>query len=317
MSRPPRIQFEGAFYHVFNRGNRRETIFHDSKDYMVFERMLFQAARRANIILYKWHLLPNHFHLVIQTLDANLAAFMGRLLTRYALYFNRRYKLVGHVFQGRYGYRVCDKEAYFLELIRYVALQTHRSKRLASQAKHWPWSSNRFYSSGKPPEALQQGMEEVLARFGSDPQIARKRFALYLADGLTQGNWADFYKTKNNRFIGAGEFIERLKEQNGESVRRQARIMPFRNIESLMGAILKESGLPRDRLLSLRQSRDLILWRKVFVYIARTMMRTSRQALATLFLRDPSAISYIHQTASDCSRTLALCTSLLSHQTPR
>src|SRR5437879_5707562 len=122
MPRAPRIQFEGAFYHIYDRGNRRERIFLDDADYARFERMMLEAADRSGVRLFRWSLMPNHFHLLVETPEANIAEFMGRLLTRYAQYFNWRHNLVGHVFQGRYGARVCDKEAYFLELIRYIEL---------------------------------------------------------------------------------------------------------------------------------------------------------------------------------------------------
>src|SRR6266700_53739 len=131
MPRRPRLQFEGAFYHVFSRGNRRERIFWEDTDYAKFESIMMEAMNWSGVRLYAWCLMPNHFHL---------------LATRYAKYFNWAHKKVGHVFQSRYGARLCDKEAYFTELIRYVHLNPYRikGKALASLGS-WKWSSHRFY----------------------------------------------------------------------------------------------------------------------------------------------------------------------------
>src|SRR5438309_1141403 len=127
MPRKPRFQFEGAFYHVYSRGNRRGRIFLDGADYREFEELLLDLSVRCAIALYAWCLMPNHFHILVETPSANLAIFMHRLLTRYAIYFNRRYRLVGHVFQSRYHARHCDKEAYFLQLVRYIHLNPYKA----------------------------------------------------------------------------------------------------------------------------------------------------------------------------------------------
>jgi|SRR5579864_5366138 len=129
MPRPPRLQLEGALYHVFGRGNRRQRIFLDEADYREFEDFLLDAVERSGAVLFAWCLMPNHFHLLLQTLKANLSELMGRLLTGYARYFNRRYRLVGHLFQNRYKSILCEREAYLLELVRYIHLNPFRVKK--------------------------------------------------------------------------------------------------------------------------------------------------------------------------------------------
>jgi len=120
MPRPPRLQYEGALYHAYTRGNHREVTFRDEADYREFESTLLDLCDRMEINLYAWCLMPNHFHLLPETPNANLAAFMQRLLSRYVHYFNRRYKLTGHLFQGRYQAILCEQETYLLELVRYI-----------------------------------------------------------------------------------------------------------------------------------------------------------------------------------------------------
>lgn len=103
MGRPPRIQYEGACYHIFSRGNRREQILREESDYQAFEDILLDAMRWSRVLLYDWSQMPNHFHFNLETPEGNLAEFMQRLLARYAKYFNRTHHLVGHVFQGFSG----------------------------------------------------------------------------------------------------------------------------------------------------------------------------------------------------------------------
>jgi putative transposase len=164
MGRPPRIQFEGACYHVYHRGNRRERIFWEDADYAKFEGFMIEAMNWSGIRLFDWSLLPNHFHMFLETPGGNLSEFMQRMLTRYAKYFNWRHTKVGHVFPGRYGAKVCDKESYFLELVRYVELNPYRLKkgRLAKLGE-WKWSSLRFYQ-GK--EEAPEGMRRASRSYG-------------------------------------------------------------------------------------------------------------------------------------------------------
>src|SRR5436309_14352401 len=128
MGRPPRIQFEGANYHVFSRGNRRECIFRDDADYGAFEDILLETMSWSGVLLYNWSQMPNHFHFNVETPEGNLSEFMQRLKTRFAKYFNAAHELVGHVFQGRYGSVLCEKEVHFQEIVRYVELNPYRLK---------------------------------------------------------------------------------------------------------------------------------------------------------------------------------------------
>src|SRR4029077_14203281 len=128
MPRQPRIQYEGACYHVFHRGNRRERIFWDEADYARFEGIMLETAEWSGVKLFTWSQMPNHFHQLVETPDGNLAEYMSRLLSRFAMYFNRVHHIVGNVFQGRYGAVLCDKESYFMELIRYIQSNPYRTK---------------------------------------------------------------------------------------------------------------------------------------------------------------------------------------------
>jgi len=98
MPRPLRLQFEGALYHVFTRGNRRERIAHSDQDYRILERYLIEAARTTGVLPRAWQPMPNHAHSMVETPLGNIADFMQLWLGRYGRYYNKVYKKVGHVF---------------------------------------------------------------------------------------------------------------------------------------------------------------------------------------------------------------------------
>src|SRR3954452_14733921 len=122
MARALRIQFEGAIYHVTVRGNERRRIFYDDRDRERFLKVLAQAQELHGMRLYLVCLMPNHFHLLVETPAGNLSAFMGRFLTGYVVYYNRRHNRVGHLTQGRYKAQLVEGNDHLLKLTRYIHL---------------------------------------------------------------------------------------------------------------------------------------------------------------------------------------------------
>ncbi len=127
MARPARIEYEGAFYHVMNRGNRREDIFFDDEDRNKFCEILGKVKERYKIIIYSFVLMTNHYHLLMETPLGNLSRAIQRLNGDYALYISRRHKRPGHLFQGRLKAMLVEKEVYLLELSRYIHLNPFRA----------------------------------------------------------------------------------------------------------------------------------------------------------------------------------------------
>jgi REP element-mobilizing transposase RayT/predicted transcriptional regulator len=153
MARHLRVQFEGAVYHVTARGNAREKIFFIDRDYQKFLEKLSDAVFQYDIRLYLFCLMPNHFHLVLETPRANLSRFMQSLQTAYAVYFNLKHSFSGHLLQGRFGAKLVEKDRYFLKLCRYVDLnpvhvQALEKCDLNTKMRHlteFRWSSFRSY----------------------------------------------------------------------------------------------------------------------------------------------------------------------------
>jgi len=148
MARRPRLEFEGAFYHVLTRGNQKRETFRDKTDYRKFLRILGDYKNRYPFSLYGYVLMPNHVHLLVETGKTPLSKILQGINQRYTMYFNWKYETVGHLFQGRYKAILCNKEEYLLNLIKYVHNNPVRSK-LVKDADEYPWSSHRLFL--KPP----------------------------------------------------------------------------------------------------------------------------------------------------------------------
>ena len=118
MARALRLQFEDAIYHLWARGNRRDVIFTDDKDRLRFLELLQQSLRRYDVELHGYVLLPNHFHFLAQTRRANLSRWMHWLIASYSIWFNRRHRSNGHLFQGRYKSFLVQGGQYLLGLSR-------------------------------------------------------------------------------------------------------------------------------------------------------------------------------------------------------
>ena len=149
MARPLRIEYPGAYYHVMNRGNRREDIFLTDKDRKVFLDGLADSCEIYSIKLITYVLMSNHFHLLVQTPQANLSEFMRHFLVTYTVRFNRRNARAGHIFQGRFKSLLVDEDEYLLPLSRYIHLNPIRTIRFkdadfqtkSEYLKKYPWST--------------------------------------------------------------------------------------------------------------------------------------------------------------------------------
>ncbi|WP_338766412.1 transposase [Massilia sp. METH4] len=173
MSRQKRIQFPGAIYHVTSRGNRRATIFVDDRDREIMMKLYGDTAARFNLVVYALCLMPNHFHFLLETPDANISRAMQYLKGNYAQKFNWRHGLTGHVFQGRFFTELVDHQEQLLELLRYVVLNPIRA-RLVRHADDWHWSTH-LHTSGKLQKPAWLNSDWVLDQFPGSTRQDRIR----------------------------------------------------------------------------------------------------------------------------------------------
>ncbi len=165
VTRPLRPHVPGGIYHVTSRGNRRECIYLDVLDRRRFLGNLDDVVRRFAWRCHAYCLMGNHYHLVVQTPKPNISEGMQRLNSRYAESFNRRYRLSGHLFQGRFYSELVETDAHLLELARYVVLNPVRAG-LCPDAADWMWSSYRATAGlERRPRLLTE--TGILAQFRS------------------------------------------------------------------------------------------------------------------------------------------------------
>ncbi|MEJ1959996.1 MAG: transposase [Nitrosomonadales bacterium] len=207
MSRPIRIEFQNALYHVTARGDRREDIFEDNEDRLMFLANLEQVITQFNWICHAWCLMDNHYHLLIQTPDSNLSKGMRQLNGVYTQASNRRNRRVGHLFQGRFKAILVDSDAYLLELARYVVLNPVRAG-MVKNPDDWPWSSYRA-SVGLEPAASWLAVDGLLSQFATRRSLARKRYAQFVAEGIKAASpWSNL---KGQVFLGDEHFVTRMQ----------------------------------------------------------------------------------------------------------
>lgn len=150
MSRPLRLEFPGAVYHVTSRGDRREPIYRDDADRVEHLAVLEHALDRFDAEVLAYCLMGNHYHLVLHTRQGNLSRLMRHLNGVYTQRFNQRHGLVGHLFQGRYKAIPVDRDAYLLALCSYVE-RNPVAAGLVAAAEHWVWSSCRAHLGQATP----------------------------------------------------------------------------------------------------------------------------------------------------------------------
>ena len=208
MARPLRIDVAGALHHVTSRGNERRPIFRSNRDREAFLQFLAEAVKRFGWSVTAWVLMTNHFHLVIQTPEANLSRGMQWLNGTYADWFNRRHKRSGHLFQGRFKSFIIDKETYFTEVLRYVVLNPVRAK-IVARPEEYRWSSYCATAGLKAaPDWLD--LAAVYGHFAPDRAAAQARYTEHvLARVDSQERLWD--QAINGIYLGGEEWAKQMR----------------------------------------------------------------------------------------------------------
>lgn len=225
MARPLRIQFPGAFYHITCRGNTRRKIFLDDEDRQRFVIQLAESLDTYHVVLYTYILMPNHFHLLIQTTRANLSEFMRRFNICYTGWFNYHHGRSGHLYQGRYKAFLVDADNYALEVSRYVHLNMMRVKDVRSVDFRRRWQYVMGYRWSSLPGYLH---EKQIVRFVNYDFIlsmigGRRPYREFMYDGLRHKIANPFERAKGSVILGSDDFVAKVKKNYVEygSLREQ------------------------------------------------------------------------------------------------
>jgi REP element-mobilizing transposase RayT len=205
MARPLRIEYAGALYHVTSRGDRREDIYLDDADRLMFLEVLAEVCGRFQWVCHAYCLMSNHYHLLIETQESTLGQGMRQLNGVFTQRSNRRHHREGHVFQGRYKAILVQKEAYLLELARYVVLNPVRAG-IVRSAREWPWSSYRATAGwSEVPRVLT--VDWLLSAFGTRRKTAMQAYRRFVSEGKGASSpWADL---KRQVYLGDEDFVDK------------------------------------------------------------------------------------------------------------
>jgi len=209
MSRPLRIEFHGAVYHITSRGNGKQKIFFKDNDRKVFLSLLWEVVKREKWVCYAYCLMDNHYHLLIETTRPNLSRGMRELNGVYAQKLNYIRDSVGHVFQSRYKSILVEKDNYLLELCRYIALNPVRAG-IVENPEDWRWSSYRAtLGIAKPPKHLNTSW--VLKNFDEDIEKSKQKYEKFVLEGV--GKESPWRELRGRIFLGSKKFIEKHEEK--------------------------------------------------------------------------------------------------------
>ena len=237
MPRKPRIEFPGAVYHVMSRGDHGELIFRDEPDRIRFLETFEEACEKTGWRVHAYVLMPNHYHLLLETPQANLVVGMKWFQGTYTQRFNSRHRLRGHLLQGRYkAVMVESEDDYFAVLSTYIHLNPVRARlvkvRSGEKLRSFRWSSFPAYVTGRRPKWLE--VERVLSATGAgeDNGPGRRRYAAYLESRAievelkgraSKGLEAEWRKLRRGWCLGEDSFRDQLLEGLGKVLRGKRR----------------------------------------------------------------------------------------------
>lgn len=259
VTRPLRIEFPGAYYHVMNRGLARHRTFLGPADYRAFVRLLAEVAERWQVKVFAYCCMPNHYHLLLQTPLGNLARVMRHLDGVYAQRFNRSHERDGPLFRGRYKSIIIDAETYLLQVVRYIHLNPVKVH-LADDPRQYAWSSHRLYGVRESPTWLARGL--VLSHFSDLADFER-----FVAAGNERSLEAFYRRKRWSPFLGDRAFVmwALAKTKLSAEHTRAHKTPHFPDIEAVVEGICQRMGVKEELAFSSRRGvsnvpRDLAIY---------------------------------------------------------
>jgi len=242
--RQARLDVPGTLHHVIIRGIEQRQIVDDEKDRKNFVNRMGSLALETNTVIYAWALMTNHAHILLRSGPLGLSKYMKRFLTGYAVFYNRRHRRHGHLFQNRFKSIVVEEDSYFQELVRYIHLNPLRAQTIDSIAKldRYRWCGHSAIVGRLKND--WQDKEYVLKWFGEKEGEAKRAYHRFVKNGMEQGHRSDLVggglirsqggwtavkdmiregvrEKSDERILGSGEFVQQLIQQADEKRKKQ------------------------------------------------------------------------------------------------
>jgi putative transposase len=315
MPRKARIDAPGAVHHIICRGIEGRDIFFDDTDRDRFVERLGRIVTESRTFCYGWALIPNHLHLLLKTGGAPISTVMLRLLTGYAVSFNRRHRRVGHLFQNRYKSILCQEDAYLLELIRYIHLNPLRAGLVdtLNQLDRHKYCGHSFLMGKKGSE--WQDTQYVLKLFDNRSSRARKRYHEFVEKGVSMGRREDLTggglirsaggwsalnslrKLKihikgDERILGSSDFVESvLAEQNERYEQSYQLKMQGYDFDKLVERVSNVFELKAEQILGSGKQPRRVRARSILCFYAVKKLLMSGTEVAERVKMSKSAVS--------------------------
>ena len=262
MIRPLCIEFENAIYHVCARGNARAQIFRSDDDRNRFLQLLKYSADRFKAEVLCFVLMGNHFHLMVRTYRPNLSRWMHWLIVSYSVYFNRRHRRSGHLFQGRYKSLLVESGDYLLALSRYIHLNPVRGVRIGrgtprerrQRLRSFQWSSYPGYAGlSKPFQFVTESM--VLAEAPRERRTARLGYRKFVEIGLLSSMENPFTKVEWQIALGSENFLQQIRDRisrlhnDSHEITSMRRAIDFATPKAILEKIAQKYEVDPQRLI--------------------------------------------------------------------
>ncbi len=203
MVRPPRIHHPGLIYHVINRGNNKQTVFHDDEDYRRYLGIIYRYKRQLDFHLFAFCLMPNHVHLLIQVTEtSSISTIMQKITLSHTRHLHHKYQRCGHIWQGRFRSPIVSDDIYLENVLRYIEQNPLRAGMVRSP-DDYPWSSYRLNVRDKAPKLIDREQNPLYIKSGSDPYRWRTEHRRRVNAGLTD----EILDPIQNSTRGIGHYI--------------------------------------------------------------------------------------------------------------
>jgi REP element-mobilizing transposase RayT len=285
MARPLRVEYPGAFYHVIARGNNREKLFKNDRDNEKFIEYLEKAVERFSIIIHTYCLMSNHYHLLVETPEANLSKAMQWVNVSYATYFNIKRRRHGHLFQGRFKAILIDADEYLKHLSRYIHLNPVRAKMVSSPAEYL-WSSyGAFVGQQKAPQFLETHW--LLSNFGKNKKVAQRNYRDFVEKVDAQTVENPYKHVTEGFLLGDEYFVNWVKEtflssrKDEKEIPQLKKLKPKIALENVVKAVALDFACTKEFIIVKGRKKNKA--REVAMYLARDMSGVSCKDLGLYF----------------------------------
>jgi REP element-mobilizing transposase RayT len=278
------------------RGLEGKEIFYDSEDRENFLSRIGQLAERTGDRILAWSFMNNHAHLLLFSGAAGLSTFMRRLLTGYAVWFNRRHRRIGHLFQNRYKSIVCEEEGYLLELVRYIHLNPLRALSVKSlkELDNYRWTGHSVLVGKNRNDWQEKGY--VLSQFGRKEKGAIRAYRKFMEEGKnlgrrpelvggglirSLGGWSRVLSLRakgekeeyDSRILGSGDFVQAVMQEADKKLSRQMKYREEKaSLERIIRKMCKEAGVKEEELRGRGQRRRVSEARgEIALYLCKEM----------------------------------------------